>query len=124
MLITEIQQIINELGYNAAEAQLLSTPPYVVGCIFTIGVGILSDKYHVRGPVVVACASVAIAGYAILYASPPDKPGVSFAGAVIAAIGVFPSVPVVLSWNGGNAGGDVKRGVALALTIGIANLGG
>jgi uncharacterized membrane protein YeaQ/YmgE (transglycosylase-associated protein family) len=37
---------------------------------------------------------------------------------------VFPSIAVVLAWAGGNAGGDIKRGVAIAMTIGIANLGG
>ena len=43
---------------------------------------------------------------------------------MIAACGVFPSIAVVLAWAGGSAGGDVKRGVAIAMTIGIANLGG
>jgi len=43
---------------------------------------------------------------------------------VIAACGVFPSIAVVLAWAGGSAGGDIKRGVALAMTIGVGNLGG
>jgi len=73
---------------------------------------------------VVGCASVAICGYAILYGTPAGRPGVSYAGIVIAACGVFPSIAVVLAWAGGSAGGDVKRGVAIAMTIGIANLGG
>ena len=70
------------------------------------------------------CATVAIVGYAILYATPHTRPGQSYAGTVIAACGVFPSIAVVLAWTGGNAGGDIKRGVSLAMTIGIANLGG
>jgi len=119
-----IPTIINELGYAAAEAQLLSVPPYVAGCIFTVAVGILSDKYKIRGPVVMLSATVAIVGYAILYAAPAKKPGLAYAGTIIGAIGVFPSIAVVLAWAGGNAGGDIKRGVAIAMTIGIANLGG
>jgi hypothetical protein len=39
-----IPTIINNLGYTAANAQLLSTPPYVAGCIFTVAIGILSDN--------------------------------------------------------------------------------
>jgi hypothetical protein len=117
-------QIINQLGYKSTTAQLLSTPPYVLGCFFTVLIGILSDKYRIRGPVVVLCASVAICGYAILFGTRQGRPGVSYAGTMIAACGVFPSIAVVLAWAGGNAGGDVKRGVALAMTIGIANLGG
>lgn len=119
-----IPTIIQELGYTASNAQLLSTPPYIAGCFFTILVGVYSDKLHLRGPFIVGCASVAITGYSILYATPPSLPGVSYAGTVIAACGVFPSIAVVLAWTGGNAGGDIKRGVALALTIGVANLGG
>ena len=49
---------------------------------------------------------------------------ISYGGTVIAACGVFPSIPVVVAWVGGSAGGDVKRGVALAMAIGAANLGG
>jgi MFS family permease len=59
--------IINDLGYKATEAQLLSTPPYVAGCICTIIVGIISDKYKSRGPFVCLSMTVAIIGYAILY---------------------------------------------------------
>jgi len=36
----------------------------------------------------------------------------------------FPNTPVLLAWLGGNVGGEVKRGVAIAMAIGIANLGG
>lgn len=60
----------------------------------------------------------------MLYATPAGHAGVAYAGAVIAACGVFPSIAVVLAWAGGSAGGEVKRGVAIAMTIGIANLGG
>lgn len=117
-------QIINNLGYKAARAQLLSAPPYVAGCFFTVLVGIISDKRKLRGPFVILCAAVAIAGYAMLYAAPANKPGLAYAGTFVGAIGVFPSIAVVLAWAGGNAGGDIKRGVAIAMTIGFGNLGG
>jgi sugar phosphate permease len=96
----------------------------VAGSIFTIVIGIVSDKLKLRGPFVILCATVAIAGYSILYAAPANKPGLSYAGTIIAAVGVFPSVPVIIAWAGGSAGGDIKRGVAIAMAIGIANLGG
>lgn len=62
-----IPTIINDLGYTAAHAQLLSTPPYVAGCICTVVVGILSDKYKVRGPFVLGCTTVGMIGYGVLY---------------------------------------------------------
>ncbi|KXN82016.1 hypothetical protein AN958_03314 [Leucoagaricus sp. SymC.cos] len=114
--------IINELGYSAANAQLLSIPPYVAGCISTITVGILSDKLNSRGPFVIGGSLVSLAGYIILYVQ--DKPGVSYFGAILAAVGVFPTLAVVLAWAGSAAGGDITKGVVMGMVTGIANLGG
>jgi len=114
--------IINELGYSAANAQLLSVPPFVCGCIFTIMVGILSDKHGLRAPYVIGGAFVSLVGYLALYTQ--TSAGASYAGAVLAAVGVYPTIAVDLAWASSNAGGDVKRGVVLAMVIGLGNLGG
>lgn len=114
--------IINELGYSAANAQLLTVPPFAAGCIFTIAVGIISDKYKLRGPFIIGGAFVSLIGYIVLYTT--SKPGPGYAGAVLAAVGVFPTIAVDLAWAGGNAGGDMKRGVVIAMVIGLGNLGG
>lgn len=114
--------IINELGYSAANAQLLSVPPFVCGCIFTILVGIISDKHKLRGPYVIGGALVSLVGYIILYTQ--SSAAASYAGAVLATVGVYPTIAVDLAWTSSNAGGDTKRGVVLAMVIGIGNLGG
>ena len=67
-------------------------------------------------------AAVSIVGYII--ADTTSKPGPGYTAAVIAASGVFPTIPVMVAWAGGNAGGDMKRGVVLAMVVGIGNLGG
>jgi len=114
--------IIHNLGYSAARAQLLSVPPFVCGCVTTIVIGIYSDKMNLRGPFIILGAAIAMIGYIVAYTT--SKPGPGYAAAVIAASGVFPTIAVILAWAGGNAGGDVKRGVVLAIVIGIGNLGG
>ncbi|KAG1866149.1 MFS general substrate transporter [Suillus subluteus] len=114
--------IINELGYSAANAQLLSVPPFVAGAIATVIFGIYSDKYNLRGPFIIGGALVSLVGYILLYCS--VQAGPSYVGACLAAAGNFPTVPVILAWAGSNAGGDLKRGVVLATVIGISNLGG
>lgn len=114
--------IINELGYSSTNAQLLSVPPFVAGCAATIVVGIYSDKQSIRGPYIVGPAFVALVGYTLLYRS--TTPGPSYIGVFLAAIGVFPPVAVILAWVGSNTGGDLKRGVALAMVIGFGGLGG
>ncbi|KIJ68120.1 hypothetical protein HYDPIDRAFT_173800 [Hydnomerulius pinastri MD-312] len=114
--------IINELGYSAANAQLLSAPPFIAGCIATLIVGVYSDKHNLRGPYIVCGATISLIGYIILYTQ--SSPGVSYAGAVLAAVGVYPTIAVALAWAGSNAGGDLKRGVVLGMVIGSSNMGG
>ncbi|KAG1771632.1 MFS general substrate transporter [Suillus placidus] len=114
--------IINELGYSATHAQLLSVPPFIAGCITTILVGVYSDKYKIRGPFIIGGAFVSIVGYILLYCG--GRAGMSYAGTCLAAIGVYPTIAVDLAWAGSNAGGDLKRGVVIAMVIGLGNLGG
>lgn len=113
--------IVNELGFSAIDAQLLSVPPFVAGCISTVLVGIYSDCLKLRGPFMIGASFVSLVGYIVLYTQ--TSPGTSYAGAVIATAGVFPTIPVNIVWAGSNAGGDMKRGVVIAIVIGIANLG-
>lgn len=61
-------------------------------------------------------------GYIILYVQ--DRPGVSYFGSILAAVGVYPTIAVALAWAGSAAGGDIRKGVTLAMVIGVGNLGG
>lgn len=61
-------------------------------------------------------------GYIIAYVT--SKPGPAYAATIIAASGAFPTIAVFIAWAGGNAGGDMKRGVVLGIITGIPNLVG
>ncbi|KAF8647123.1 hypothetical protein AX16_006955 [Volvariella volvacea WC 439] len=114
--------IVRELGYSAARAQLMSIPPFAAGCIATIAVGITSDRLNRRGPFIIGSCLVSLIGYIVLYTQ--TRPGASYVGAILAAVGVYPCIAVDLAWAGSAAGGDVRKGVVLAMVIGIGNLGG
>ncbi|KIK02708.1 hypothetical protein K443DRAFT_96457 [Laccaria amethystina LaAM-08-1] len=115
--------IINKLGFSSANAQLLTVPPFFAGCVSVIAVGIYSDKFNLRGPFIVVGAFVSLIGFIILYTQ--SSPGVSYFGTFLAAIGVFPTIPVDLAWVGSAAGGDVRKvGVSIALVIGVSSFGG
>lgn len=114
--------IIKDLGFSAANAQLLSVPPFVAGCICTILVGIYSDIYKLRGPFIIAGTFVSLVGYIILYAH--LSPAASYVGTILAVIGVYPTIAVAITWAGTNAGGDLKLGVVIAMVNGFGNLGG
>lgn len=117
--------IIKDMGYTAAQSQLLTIPPYAVATIFTIFWAILSERYAKRGLFIIVTSSVAIIGYIILLANkdPRIHPGVSYAGVFLAAIGIYPSVALVLSWPAINVSGQTKRATANAMQISIGNLG-
>ncbi|KAF8134535.1 major facilitator superfamily domain-containing protein [Boletus edulis] len=114
--------IIDELGFSAANAQLLSVPPFVVGCVSTILVGVASDKLKIRGPFVIGGAFVSLIGYIILYTQ--TSPGASYVGIIFAVAGVYPTIAVTITWAASNAGGDLKRGIVIAMVNGFGNLGG
>ncbi|KAH9062462.1 MFS general substrate transporter [Lactarius vividus] len=114
--------IIHDLGFSAANAQLLSVPPFACACVCTILVSFYSDKLNLRGPFIVLCSMVSMIGYIVAYMT--SKPGPGYAATIIAASGAFPNVAISVVWAGGNAGGHMKKGVVLGLVIGLGTLGG
>ncbi len=115
--------IIADLGYTAAQAQLLTVPPYAVATILTVIWAILSEKYRRRAPFIIAAAVIAIIGYIILLTAPSTKPGVSYVGTIFAAGGIYPATAIVLAWPANNVSGQTKRCTANALQISVGNLG-
>jgi MFS family permease len=114
--------IVHALGYSAANAQLLSAPPFACAGVSTVAVCCFSDRANQRGPFIVFCLIISMIGYLIAYNT--SQPGPGYVAIVFAACGVYPNVPLLLAWAGGNAGGNMKRAVVLGLVIGLGNLGG
>jgi drug/metabolite transporter superfamily protein YnfA len=110
------------MGYSANNAQLMSVPPYVFACIFTIGGSYLADKAKQRGVFLLGFQLVAILGFALLAGS--ANAAVQYTGTVFAAIGIYPQIPLGLAWNGNNIGGDLKRGTGIAMQVMGGNCGG
>ncbi|EJF58076.1 MFS general substrate transporter [Dichomitus squalens LYAD-421 SS1] len=117
--------IIADLGYTAANSQLLTIPPYALATILTGFIAWWSARVDRRAPFLVASSLVAIIGYIILLANsdPTGRPGVSYVGTFFAAAGIYPSVALALSWPALNVYGQTKRAVVNAMQISIGNLG-
>jgi MFS family permease len=117
--------IIKDLGYKAANAQLLTIPPYAFAFITTIGVATISERIGHRAIPIIGSALFAIIGYIILLANadPVSRPGVSYLGTFFAAGGIYPATALALSWPAINVSGQTKRAVANAMQISIGNLG-
>ncbi|PIL23220.1 MFS general substrate transporter [Ganoderma sinense ZZ0214-1] len=119
---TFLPTIINGLGYSSTSAQVLSIPPNATGCIFTLIITYLSDKKHLRGPFILVGCPVTIIGYVMLLAT--KTPTIRYAGSILVAAGLLPSVATLLAWAGGNFAGELKRAVVLGMVIGFGNFGG
>jgi cyanate permease len=77
--------IIKNMGYSANQAQLMSVPPYVVACFFTIIASWFADRVKQRGIFMLGFQLVAILGFALLAGS--GTPHIQYTGTVFAAIG-------------------------------------
>lgn len=100
----------------------MSVPPYILAAITTVGAGWWSDKIQKRGIVVMTFSVVGAVGYVMLLAT--DMPAVNYIGLFLAASGMYPLIPVVVSWGANNVGGSLKKGVATAIIVSVGNAGG
>ncbi|ORY58842.1 high-affinity nicotinic acid transporter [Pseudomassariella vexata] len=114
--------IINNMGYSANNAQLMSVPPYVFACFFTIAASWFADRARQRGVFLMVFQLVGIAGFALLAGS--GNASVQYTGTVLAAIGIYPQIPLGMAWNGANIGGSLKRGTGIAMQVMGGNCGG
>ncbi|KAH7921928.1 MFS general substrate transporter [Leucogyrophana mollusca] len=112
--------IINSFGYNTPISQLLTVPPYVIATAILIMVGHYSDKLKLRSPFILAGLFMSLIGFAINISDAPN--GAKYFGTYFCVIGSYAAFPAVLSWLGNNLAGQYKRGVGMALHIGIGNL--
>lgn len=116
-----LPSIIKDLGYTAAQAQLLTVPPYAFAFMSTLVLAILSERTHKRAVFIIGSSSFAIIGYIILLAT--TTPGAKYTGMFFAAGGIYPSVALVLAWPANNISGQTKRAVAGGMQIMIGNCG-
>lgn len=120
-------QVIKNMGYTSANAQLLTIPPYTLGAIVTIISAYFADKWTWRMPVAVAADICIIIAHAILYSYGPDLqnriPECYFA-LFIACVGFYPIPPAVNAWLMSNMAPVQKRAMGIGLFIGLGNIGG
>lgn len=114
--------IIAGLGYTANEAQLWSVIPYAVAACITVVAAVLSDRFRLRGPVMLCTLPLAIIGYAVI--GNVKSNNVKFGMTFLMATGLYASVPPVLVWISNNSAGHYKRATATGLQLAIANCGG
>ncbi|KAK0561334.1 hypothetical protein OC861_005862 [Tilletia horrida] len=105
-----------------ARLQLLSVPPYVPAAVMCIVIAIAADRARMRVPFMLGLLPVSMIGYIILLTSHSAK--AKYAGVFLAALGIYPATPCVLSILPNNCSGHFKRATTVALQLAIANCAG
>ncbi|KAM5343861.1 hypothetical protein ACJ41O_012398 [Fusarium nematophilum] len=117
--------IIHQLGYTAAEAQLMTIPIYTASFLSTLAVSWYADRCQRRWPFIAGPYTVALCGFIGLLSIPhPRLPGLTYAFLFAIPAGVHPGVITLVSWISNNLSPTWKRAVGMAMTISLGNLGG
>ena len=119
--------ITKNMGYESADAQLLTIPPYIAGAIAAITLSKLSDHFFWRMPFVLGPMTSVLVGFAVLFPLAPkiqDNIPACYVAVVLICIGQYPTNPAGSAWISSNLAGDSKRAMGIALNICLGNCGG
>lgn len=114
--------IINQLGFDANPANLLSVPIYVWAGALTCAVGYAADRVGNRGYFNLILLGIGMIGYIVLITS--RNAALSYFAIYLAASGIYPVIANSSTWFANNVEGSYKRGVTLAMAFGFGNLQG
>jgi sugar phosphate permease len=119
-------QIIKQLGFTTAVAQLLTIPPYFCGGVAAWVVGRFADRHHWRFPFIVGPMVVLSVAMGVLFGY-SSKVSTSvpamYTGVVLAQIGIYPLLPGISAWMGNNLAPSWKRSIGLAWLLAAGNIG-
>lgn len=116
-----LPSIIQGLGYKSWQAQLLTTPPYVLAFIVTMGTAFTAKRVAMRAPFIIGGFCLAGLGYIVLLTSPTI--GGKYVATFLIVCGVYAGNALLLAWPSENVAGATKRNTALAMQISIGNVG-
>lgn len=120
-------EIIKSMGYESANAQLLTIPPYAVGALSAYGFSVFADRFSWRMPFIVVPQCSLIVAFGILFSKAADienNIALCYFGICLACFGMYPILPGVNAWNVCNIPNPHKRAVAIGYLICVGNVGG
>lgn len=110
------------MGFDVGKSQCLVAPPYGVAGIWMYTTGYLGDKYHLRGPIIVVNAVIAIIGLPLI--GWVDNVGVRYFGVFLVCAGANANIPACMTYQANNIRGHWKRAFCSATLVGFGGIGG
>jgi nitrate/nitrite transporter NarK len=103
----------NGFHYTTKQAQYLVIPVNIWGAIVYAVGAVISDRYNKRFLIMVICAPIGIAGYAILLNLDNVSVGVQYFATYLIATACFLCTGGNIAWLSGNVAPDGKRAASL-----------
>ncbi|KAK5135774.1 hypothetical protein LTR08_004600 [Meristemomyces frigidus] len=108
--------IVKGLGYSSVNAQGLTAPVYFASFLCCVLAAVVSDKYGMRGFVIMFSATVGMIGYLLLaIIEDSSQSHIRYFGVWLAVCGVFPALCINITWLINNNSSESKRGAGLAV---------
>jgi hypothetical protein len=114
--------VIGSFGFSAVKTNLLSVPPYAVSFFLNLFLAVVSDKYRIRGPIVIFAGLIAVTGYGLWLGNSTLDP--RYAAVFLQVIGAYLTAPTISAWNVNNIMPHYKRGTSIAIGFFLSNCGG
>ncbi|PPJ60117.1 hypothetical protein CBER1_03121 [Cercospora berteroae] len=112
----------DSLGFTVVQSQCLTAPCYAFSFLLGFATSWVSDKYNIRGHVLIFNALLEIIGVAVLgYA---EQPYVRYFGAFLITAGCNSNVPASMTYQANNVVGQWKRAFTSATIVAWGGIGG
>jgi MFS family permease len=110
------------MGFSIGAAQCLVAPPYAFAAIIMFITGYLGDRFHVRGPIILANMVLCLIGLPIMGFH--SNPNVRYFGVFLTTAGANSNIPATMSYQANNIRGQWKRAFCSAILVGMGGVGG
>ncbi|KAF9518068.1 hypothetical protein BS47DRAFT_1380020 [Hydnum rufescens UP504] len=117
-----LPSIIHGFGYSTAISQLLTVPPFIFATIATIISALLADRLKRRSTSILIGQLTSLIGFAINISHVHSR-GPKYFGTFLSAAGTYSAFPAMVAWLSNNLAPSTKRGVGIAMQLGLGNIG-
>ncbi|CAI6084580.1 unnamed protein product [Clonostachys chloroleuca] len=114
--------LVQNMGFDVGAAQCLVAPPYAFAGIVMFTGAWLSDKYRLRGPVIIFNMLLALIGLPLMGWT--DSTRIRYLGVFFVTAGANANVPAVMTFQANNLRGQWKRAFCSATMVGFGGVGG
>ncbi|KAK2467198.1 hypothetical protein APHAL10511_000747 [Amanita phalloides] len=114
--------IVQELGFTAARAQLMSVPPFAAAFAVCMILAYISDHYRCRGIISIVSSLLALIGFAMFLGS--HNRHVQYGSLFFSITGAYSGAATLSTWNANNATPHTRRATTIAIGFIMTNAGG